>query len=93
MDNGKEIEKLKEEIEAIKARNRRVEADKGWETSKTRSFFVASITFLLAYFFMHLISEREAFWKAVAGSLAYLASTTTYGILKNWWLRKLRSES
>lgn len=88
MNVEKEIQSLRGDIEAIKARNRRVEADKGWETSRTRSFFIAIVTFVLAYFFMVLIDEREPFWKALAGSLAYLASTTTYGILKKWWLKK-----
>lgn len=32
-----EIEKIKDEIEKIKARNRRVERDKKWETSIVRN--------------------------------------------------------
>ena len=92
MDVVAEIQKLKQEIEAIKARNRRVEADKAWETIKTRTFFIEGVTFILAFFFMFLIGERQPFWKALAGSLAYFVSTTTYGILKQWWLAKMRKE-
>lgn len=88
-----EIEKLWEEVEKIKARNKRVEADKAWETSKTRMLFVSVVTFLLAYLFMNLINERESLWKALAGSIAYIASTTTYGILKAWWLKRNRKNS
>lgn len=88
MDTKEEIRILRKEIETIKARNRRVERDKMWETSKTRAFFIAFVTFVLAFGFMILIDERQPFWKALAGSLAYLASTTTYDILKKWWLRK-----
>lgn len=84
------IKQLEQDIEAIKSRNRRVEADKGWETSKTRMLFVSGVTFALAYLFMLLINEREPFWKALAGTLAYIASTTSYGILKTWWLKKRR---
>lgn len=91
MEVTEEIAKLQEEIEAIKTRNRRVEADKAWETSKVRTIFVAAVTFMLAFLFMILIEEREPFWKALAGSLAYLTSTTTYGILKKWWLKRRRS--
>ena len=93
MNVEKEIQKLRGDIEAIQTRNRRVEADKAWETSKTRSLFISLVTFSLAYFFMVLIDERQSFWKALAGSLAYLASTTTYGILKKWWLKKRRDRS
>ena len=88
MSVEKELQSLRGDIEAIKARNRRVETDKAWETSKTRALFIALVTFALAFLFMILIDEREPFWKALAGSLAYLASTTTYGMLKKWWLKK-----
>lgn len=84
----KEVHKLSREIEAIKARNRRVEADKAWETSKTRSLFIAFVTFALAFGLMMLIGEKDPFWKALIGSVAYLLSTTTYGILKSWWLKR-----
>lgn len=83
------VKKLEEEIEAIKARNKRVEADKGWETSKTRMLFVSVVTFALAFLFMVLINEREPFWKALAGTVAYIASTTSYGVLKRKWLKKV----
>ena len=83
-----QVSSLQEEIEKIKTRNKRVEADKAWETSKTRALFVALVTFALAFLFMVLIDEREPLWKALAGSIAYLASTTTYGILKNLWLKR-----
>lgn len=88
MTTQEAIKQLREEVEGIKARNRRVEADKGWETSKTRTVFIALVTFILAFIFMLLIDERQPFWKALAGSVAYLASTTTYDVLKKWWLGK-----
>lgn len=83
-----ELKELREEIEAIKARNKRVEADKAWETSWTRSIFIAIVTLFLAYILMLLIDEVNPFPKAVAGSTFYLLSTLTYGVLKNWWLAK-----
>lgn len=85
-----EIEQLKKEIENIKARNRRVEADKAWETSWIRTLFVALSTFILALGFMLLVEEREPFGKALIGTIAYIMSTSTYGMLKNWWLEKNR---
>lgn len=88
MTTEEKVKKLEEEIEAIKARNRRVEADKTWETSKTRTSFIAFVTFILAFGLMVLIGEKEPFWKALVGSVAYFMSTTTYGILKSWWLKR-----
>lgn len=86
-----ELKKLWQEIEAIKARNRRVEADKAWETSKTRNVFIAVVTFILAYVLMLLINEEQPVGKAFIGSLLYLFSTSTYGIIKKWWLSKRKT--
>ncbi|MDP3941702.1 MAG: hypothetical protein Q8Q49_05330 [bacterium] len=83
-----EIEALKAEIDGIKARNRRVEADKAWELSKTRSSFIAASTYLLILIFMLLIKDDHAFLNAFIASVGYLISTATYGILKKWWLKR-----
>lgn len=83
-----DIKQLREEIEAIKTRNKRVEADKAWETSLTRNIFIAVVTFILAYILMLLITESQPFGKALVGSVLYLLSTQTYGLLKKWWLKK-----
>lgn len=91
MDAVSEMKKLQKEIEAIKARNRRVEADKTWETSKTRNIFIAVVTFILAYVLMLLIGESQPLAKALVGSILYLLSTSTYDILKKWWLANRKS--
>lgn len=86
-----EVKRLSEEIEKIKQRNKRVEADKAWETSKTRTLFIAVTTFLLAFILMMVIDEKQPFLKAFAGAMLYLMSTTTYGVLKAWWLKNNRT--
>lgn len=83
-----DIDLLKAEIEQIKARNKRVEADKAWELSHTRSGFIAASTYLLILVFMLLIGDNHPFLNAFIASLGYLISTASYGILKNWWLKK-----
>lgn len=88
----REIKQLREEVEKIKERNRRVESDKGWETSKTRTAFIAISTFLLAYGFMLLINEKQPLAKAFAGTVAYIMSTASYGVLKSWWLERRKAE-
>lgn len=84
----KEIQELQKEIEQIKARNHRVEADKAWELSKTRTTFIAAVTFLLLLLFMFLIRVEHPFLNAIVSVIAYWISTQSYGILKKWWLRK-----
>lgn len=87
---GQEVRELREEVEKIKARNKRVEADKAWETSYARTSFIAITTFVLAYILMLLINEGDPFWKAIVGTILYIISTSTYGALKTWWLKKSR---
>ncbi|OGY28405.1 MAG: hypothetical protein A3A61_02830 [Candidatus Woykebacteria bacterium RIFCSPLOWO2_01_FULL_43_14] len=84
----KELEKLQQEVEKIKERNQRVEADKAWETSKTRTAFIGCVTFLLIYIFMVLVKAEQPFLKAGVSVVAYWISTESYGVLKKWWLKK-----
>lgn len=83
-----EVSELKAEIERIKARNKRVEADKAWELSKTRSGFIAASTYLLILVFMLLIHDNHPFLNAFIASIGYLISTASYDLLKKWWLRR-----
>lgn len=82
------LSELEHEINEIKARNRRVEADKAWELSRTRTTFISLTTFVLLYVFFTLNHSEAPFLNALISILAYLLSTFTYGILKGWWLKK-----
>lgn len=82
------LKDLEKEIELIKARNRRVEADKAWELSKTRTAFISLTTFILLYVFFRLNQSEAPFFNSFISTVAYLLSTFTYGILKSWWLKR-----
>lgn len=86
-----QLELVKDEIEKIKVRNKRVEANKAWELSKTRTAFIAISTYLLILAFMILIGDDHPFLNAFVASVGYLISTASYGILKKYWLRKYKS--
>ncbi len=83
-----EIAKMKEEIEKIKSRNKRVELDKKWETSNTRAGFIALATFLLTFGLLVLIQADNPFIKAIGASIVYWLSTESYSILKRWWIKR-----
>ena len=83
-----EIKKLWEEIYAIKARNKRVEVDKAWELSRTRTLFISVSTYLLIVIFLLLIKDNHPFLNAFLAAASYLISSETYGVLKKWWLKK-----
>ena len=86
-----DLEKLQKEVEAIKARNARVEADKDWETSKTRTFFICLITFGLVYGFSLLTGQSQAPLNSLIAVAAYWISTESYSVLKNWWLKRRKT--
>ncbi|OGD85527.1 hypothetical protein A3B51_02805 [Candidatus Curtissbacteria bacterium RIFCSPLOWO2_01_FULL_41_18] len=81
-----EIEKLKQEIEKIKERNKRVERDKTWETSWTRRIAISITTYILIAIFLAVIKIERPFVAAIIPSVAYLLSTATLGFLKDRWL-------
>ncbi|HLD01975.1 MAG TPA: hypothetical protein VJC10_03815 [Patescibacteria group bacterium] len=88
----KEVKQLREEVEKIHQRNRRVEADKAWEISFTRSFFIAVSTYFLIFFFLVLTNADRPFLNAFLAAAGYLLSTFSYGVLKKWWLERQKTK-
>ena len=79
---------LEQRVQKIEERNRRVEGDKAWELSKTRTFFIAVSTYVFIMLFMILTKDEHPYLNALVASVGYLLSATTYGILKKWWLKR-----
>lgn len=86
------LKEIENEIEKIKARNRKVEADKAWETSGTRTIFISLVTFFLLYIFFRLTKSEASFLNALVSTAVYWLSTFSYSALKSWWLKKRRVE-
>lgn len=82
------MENLEQQVAQILERNRKVEADKAWETSWTRRLFIALLTYLCALAWLVLISQPLAWLTAAVPVLGYLLSTLTLPPLKNWWLKR-----
>ena len=81
------VDVLEKEIAEIKKRNKRVEADKAWETSLTRRVFVAVSTYVLIALFMLIINIERPFMSALIPTVGYLLSTISLGIAKDYWLK------
>ncbi|OGI95838.1 hypothetical protein A2917_01155 [Candidatus Nomurabacteria bacterium RIFCSPLOWO2_01_FULL_42_17] len=81
------MENLEQRVKNIEERNKRVEADKAWELSRTRMLFIAVSTYLLIMIFMFLIKDDHPFLNAFIASTGYLLSSTTYKVLKRCWLK------
>lgn len=86
------LEELKNEIEEIKTRNRRVEADKAWEVSWTRKFIIFLLTYFVIVIFFFVAELPDPFENAVVPSVAFVLSTFTVPLFKKWWLKKSRKK-
>ena len=80
---------INEELELIKERNRKVEADKAWETSKTRAALVALITYSFMVFVMHIIKVADPFVGAIIPTLGFLLSTLGIYNIKHFWIKNI----
>lgn len=83
-----ELDNLKKEIKKIQDRNARVEKDKAWETSWVRRISISIITYILITIFLIIIKVEKPFLSAIIPAIAYLLSTVSIGLLKNWWVTK-----
>ncbi len=78
---------LEKELQEIQERNKRVEADKAWETSKTRRGIVALATYVVFAWFLWLIKSPNFWLNALIPAAAFIISTLTLPFLKNWWIK------
>lgn len=81
------IEELEKEIEKLKERNRKVELDKGWETSFTRRGLLIIFTYLAIGFYLNAINIANPWLNAIVPSVGFLLSTLTLPYFKNLWIR------
>jgi hypothetical protein len=82
------IEELQLEIDAIKKRNQRVEADKAWETSWTRKIPILILTYVVIVIFFIFAKLPKPFINAIVPSLAFVLSTLAITPIKKRWLNK-----
>ncbi|MBW2974711.1 hypothetical protein KY366_03240 [Candidatus Woesearchaeota archaeon] len=83
MDQKKEIKKIIE-------RNKRVEADKAWETSLTRRLIISVMTYLLIVLFLWVNKMPNPWLNALIPAIAFILSTLTLPFFKRWWLKQRR---
>ncbi len=77
------------QIQAIQERNKRVEADKAWETSKTRKAIIAIMTYIIIVIFLNLIKAPYPYLNALIPTAGFLLSTLTLRYCKKIWTQKV----
>jgi hypothetical protein len=81
-----ELSNFQTEIQSILARNKRVEAEKAWETSLVRKLAIAVLTYGLVVLFFYAAGLPKPLVNAIVPTLGYLLSTLSLGWLKKLWL-------
>ena len=82
------IELLEKSIKKLENRNKKVEADKSWETSNFRKISVAVITYLVILIIMYLLDFKDIFINALIPTFGFLLSTLSIDILKKIYISK-----
>ena len=80
---------LEKELKFVKQRNKRVEADKAWETSKIRKMLVGLLTYVVIVVFFKVAGLPKPFINSVIPALAFLLSTLTIPLFKKCWLKNI----
>jgi len=90
MDN---LEELKQEIIKIKNRNKKVEADKAWETSFFRKILIAILTYIVIVLFLFVARLPNPFLNAIVPTLGFTLSTLTVPLFKKYWIKHFYKKS
>lgn len=81
------IQDLEKEIQKIKERNIRVEADKAWEISRSRKVVIAGVTYVAIALFL-LVTNFDKPWEgAIIPTLGFLLANMTIPFFKNLWVK------
>ena len=83
------LQKLEEEIEKIKNRNRIVETEKAWETSWIRRTMVVVFTYAVIAVIFIFLGTPNPLKNAVIPSVAFVLSTLSGSIIKSFWLKNI----
>jgi hypothetical protein len=79
---------IQKEVEKIKERNKRVEADKAWETSLFRKLLITLFTYVITAIAFNLIGVENYLLSAIIPTTGYFISIQSLPFIKNWWIGK-----
>lgn len=75
-------------IEKLEARNKRVEADKAWETSWVRKLSIMALTYIVVVCYLHFVVHIDPWINAFVPVIGYFLSTITVSALKKYWINQ-----
>jgi hypothetical protein len=89
MRGNKMEQELKEEIEQIKQRNKRVEKVKAWETSWTRRICIMILTYIVVVLYSFSIAKISNIWlSSLVPVIGFTLSTLSLNVVRKIWEKK-----
>lgn len=80
---------IENEIKKIQDRNKRVELDKSWETSKTRKICIMILTYIIVVTYSYLIKEVDnIFLSSLVPVMGFYLSTLSLKYIRKIWEKK-----
>ncbi len=87
-----EIKELEKEIESIKARNKRVELDKSWETSWTRRLCIAVLTYIVVILYTYATQKiNNIFLSSLVPVIGFTISTLSLKFIRKIWEKRINN--
>ena len=83
------IPELEKRLALVENRNLRVTADKTWETSLTRRFSIAGLTYLVVSTYLIVIGNEKPYVNALVPVMGYVLSTLALAQVKASWIHRL----
>ncbi|MEZ4753875.1 MAG: hypothetical protein R3A13_06135 [Bdellovibrionota bacterium] len=83
------LRQLEAEIELLKTRNQKVEADKAWEISLFRKILIFIGTYFITVVVFLLIGVKDPLLNGLIPAVAYSISTLTLAPIKKAWLLRI----
>lgn len=79
---------IEERLAIIEARNKKVEADKAWETSWVRKLSIIVLTYLVVVAYLYFVVRIDPWINAIVPVIGFFLSTLTIQFIKNLWLSR-----
>ncbi len=77
---------LEQRVEILEARNKKVDADKAWETSWARRAAIAGLTYVTVVIYLRVVIHIDPWLNALVPVVGFILSTLTITYLKKIWL-------
>jgi hypothetical protein len=79
---------IEKELQNIKERNARVEADKAWEMSLCRKGLVLATTYIVVSLVLYSLGTPDFYLGAIIPTIGFFLSTLTFSFIKHWWVAR-----